>query len=85
MRVNTFLNDENGATAIEYALIAALIAVVIIGSVSLLGTQVSSTFDMIARALPFSDGAGGGVGAAGGGGGFGSGGADGSGGAGGFF
>ena len=85
MRVNTFLNDENGATAIEYALITALIAVVIIGSVSLLGTQVSSTSDMIAGALPFADGTGGGVGASGGGGGFGSGGADGSGGAGGFF
>ncbi len=84
MRVNTFLNDENGATAIEYALIAALIAVVIIGSVSLLGTQVSSTFDMIAGALPFADGAGGGVGASGGGGDFTSGGG-GSGGAGGFF
>jgi pilus assembly protein Flp/PilA len=84
MRVNTFLNDENGATAIEYALIAALIAVVIIGSVSLLGTQVSSTFDMIAGALPFADGTGGGVGASGGGGDFTSGGG-GSGGAGGFF
>ena len=84
MRVNTFLNDENGATAIEYALIAALIAVVIIGSVSLLGTQVSSTFDMIAGALPFADGTGAGVGASGGGGDFTSGGG-GSGSAGGFF
>ena len=85
MRVNTFLNAEDGTTAIEYGIIAALIAVVIIGSVSLLGTQVSSTFDMIAGALPFADGTGGGVGASGGGGGFGCGGADGSGGAGGFF
>ena len=84
MRVNTFLNAEDGATAIEYGIIAALIAVVIIGSVSLLGTQVSSTFDMIAGALPFADGAGGGVGASGGGGDFTSGGG-GSGGAGGFF
>jgi len=85
MRVNTLLNDEDAATAIEYALIAALIAVVIIGSVSLLGTQISSTFDMIAAAMPFADGAGAGAGASGGAGGFGSGGADGSGGAGGFF
>jgi len=84
MRVNTFLNAEDGATAIEYGIIAALIAVVIIGSVSLLGTQVSSTFDMIAGALPFADGTGGGVGASGGGGDFTSGGG-GSGGAGGFF
>jgi len=80
----SFLSSEDGATAIEYALIAALIAVVIIGSVSLLGTQVSSTFDTIAGALPFADGAGGGVGASGGGGDFTSGGG-GSGGAGGFF
>lgn len=85
MRVNTLLNDEDAATAIEYALIAALIAVVIIGSVSLLGTQVSSVFDTVASALPFADGVGAGAGASGGGGGFGSGGADGSGGAGGFF
>ena len=84
MRVNTFLNAEDGTTAIEYGIIAALIAVVIIGSVSLLGTQVSSTFDMIAGALPFADGTGGGVGASGGGGDFTSGGG-GSGGAGGFF
>jgi len=84
MRVYTFLNAEDGATAIEYALIAALIAIVIIGSVSLLGTQLSSTFDMIAGALPFADGTGGGVGASGGGGDFTSGGG-GSGGAGGFF
>jgi|TARA_R110000765_G_scaffold10536_2_gene32535 pilus assembly protein Flp/PilA len=84
MRVYAFLNAEDGTTAIEYGIIAALIAVVIIGSVSLLGTQVSSTFDMIAGALPFADGAGGGVGASGGGGDFTSGGG-GSGGAGGFF
>ena len=84
MRVNTFLNAEDGTTAIEYGIIAALIAVVIIGSVSLLGTQVSSTFDMIAGALPFADGAGHGAGGSGGGGDFTSGGG-GSGGAGGFF
>ena len=46
-----FLNDENGATAIEYGLIAALIAVVIIGAVTLLGTSISSTFDTISNAL----------------------------------
>jgi pilus assembly protein Flp/PilA len=74
---------EEGATAIEYGLIAALIAVVIIGSVSLLGTQVSATFDTIASALSFVDAAGG-AGASGGGGDFSSGGG-GSGGAGGFF
>jgi len=74
---------EEGATAIEYGLIAALIAVVIIGSVSLLGTQVSTTFDTITSALSFVDAAGG-AGASVGGGDFSSGGG-GSGGAGGFF
>jgi pilus assembly protein Flp/PilA len=51
-----FLNDENGATAIEYGLIAALIAVVIIGAVSALGTSVSSTFDTISSALSSATG-----------------------------
>lgn len=39
-----FLKDESGATAIEYGLIAALIAVAIIGGVSALGTQANDTF-----------------------------------------
>ena len=78
MRANTFLNAEGGATAIEYGLIASLIAVAIIGSVSLLGTRVSTTFNTITGALSFVDVAGG-AGASGGAGGFG------SGGAGGFF
>lgn len=42
-----FLRDEDGATAIEYGLIAALIAVVIITSVSLLGEAMDQTFDTI--------------------------------------
>ena len=40
--------DENGATAIEYALIAALIAVVILAGVLGLGTSMGDAFDMIA-------------------------------------
>ncbi len=84
-RLFSATRDEEGATAIEYALIAALIAVVIIGSVSLLGTQVSATFNTIASALVFGGGAGG-AGGSGGGGGFGGGSSGGgSGGAGGFF
>lgn len=43
-----FARDESGATAIEYGLIAALIAVVIITSVSALGTNLSTTFHHIA-------------------------------------
>ena len=46
-----FLKDESGATAIEYGLIAALIAVVIIGAVTSVGTKVQSTFTSVAAAL----------------------------------
>ena len=42
-----FCKDESGATAIEYGLIAALIAVVIIGGVSAVGTGLSSTFSTV--------------------------------------
>lgn len=45
--VTRFLKDESGATAIEYGLIAALIAVVIISGVSLLGTTLNSKFTTI--------------------------------------
>jgi len=45
------LRDEAGATAIEYGLIAALIAVAIITSVSLVGTHLNSTFNSVANAL----------------------------------
>lgn len=49
-----FLNmmrDEEGATAIEYGLIAGLIAVVIIAAVTLLGTDLSDTFTDVSDAL----------------------------------
>lgn len=46
-----FIQDEDGATAIEYGLIAALIAVVIIGALTLLGESISSKFDQIATAV----------------------------------
>jgi pilus assembly protein Flp/PilA len=39
--VKRFAKDESGATAIEYGLIAALIAVVIIAAVSIVGTQLA--------------------------------------------
>jgi pilus assembly protein Flp/PilA len=45
------LADENGATAIEYGLIAALISVVIITAVTLVGTKLSATFTSVANAL----------------------------------
>ena len=43
-----FLGDESGATAIEYGLIAAGIAVVIITTVNLVGDNLDSTFQEIA-------------------------------------
>jgi pilus assembly protein Flp/PilA len=42
--INKFLKDENGATAIEYGLIAALVAVAIVGAVTALGTGLSGLF-----------------------------------------
>ena len=43
--VTKFLNDESGATAIEYGLIAALIAVVIITAVTALGSTIKTKFN----------------------------------------
>jgi len=43
--------DEEGVTAIEYGLIAALIAVVIVGAVTSVGTQLSALFTSVASAL----------------------------------
>lgn len=49
--VKSFARDEEGVTAIEYGLIAALIAVVIIGAVSLVGTNLTNVFNFIAGKL----------------------------------
>jgi pilus assembly protein Flp/PilA len=46
-----FIADQEGVTAIEYGLIAGLIAVVIIGAVTSLGTTVSAKFATIATTL----------------------------------
>ena len=45
--VTKFINDEEGATAIEYGLIAALIAVAIITAVRAVGTELSNTFSTV--------------------------------------
>ena len=47
-----FLKDEEGVTAIEYGLIAALIAVAIIAGVQLVGTSVNDTFSEVSTNLP---------------------------------
>ncbi len=50
--VNRFIKDESGATAIEYGLIAALIAVGIIAAVGTIGTKLTKTFTKIGSTLP---------------------------------
>ena len=49
--IKSFFKDESGATAIEYGLIAAGIAIAIITAVNGLGTQLSTNFDTIANSL----------------------------------
>jgi len=49
--LSRFRRDESGVTAIEYGLIAGLIAVVIIGAVTTVGTDLTAKFTAIATAL----------------------------------
>lgn len=50
--VRRLMRDEEGATAIEYALLASLIAVVIAVAVGELGTNVNGLFTRVVEALP---------------------------------
>ena len=47
--IDRFIDDDSGATAIEYGLIAALIAVVIIGAVGSVGTGLKTQFNNVAN------------------------------------
>ena len=49
--VARFISDESGATAIEYGLLASLIAVVIIAAIKLVGSNLSTTFNNVANNL----------------------------------
>jgi pilus assembly protein Flp/PilA len=49
--MKSFAHDDSGATAIEYALIASLIAVFIITAVQTVGTKVSTVFTEVGNAL----------------------------------
>jgi pilus assembly protein Flp/PilA len=49
--IKNFLRDEEGATAIEYGLIAALISVVVIGNVTTIGTNLKAAFGTISTAM----------------------------------
>ncbi len=50
--ITKFFRDEEGATAIEYGLIAGLIAVAIIVAVTQVGTNLKGTFTFIGNKLP---------------------------------
>ncbi len=47
-----FLLSEDGPTAVEYAVMLALIVVVCIGTITAVGTKVNSSFDATKTALP---------------------------------
>jgi len=49
--IKSFFKDESGATAIEYGLIAAGIAVAIIAAVNGLGVKINSNFEAISNSL----------------------------------
>ena len=49
--VKQFLNDEEGATALEYGVMAALIVGVIVGTVKLIGSDLKTAFTTIRNAL----------------------------------
>ena len=54
--LSQFVNDESGATAIEYGLIAALVSVVAVGALGAVGTQLNTTFTTISSALGTANG-----------------------------
>ena len=49
--IATFIRDEEGATAVEYGLMAALIAAVIIAAVTSIGTNLKAVFENVASKL----------------------------------
>ena len=50
--IANFIDDESGATAIEYGLIAALVAVVLVAALSAMGGKLSGTFNQVGSNLP---------------------------------
>jgi pilus assembly protein Flp/PilA len=51
-KIAAFINDEEGASAVEYGLLVGLIAVVIIVAVTALGAKLNALFLAITAALP---------------------------------
>ena len=50
--LSRFLDDERGATAIEYALIATLVSIIIVTAVTTVGAKLNTTFASIGAKLP---------------------------------
>lgn len=50
-KLRSFLADEQGATAVEYGLMVALIAAVILGTVALLGGELNTKFNAVKEAV----------------------------------
>jgi len=50
-KIYAFLRDQNGATAIEYGLIAAGISIAIVAAVGSVGTSLNNTFTSVSTAL----------------------------------
>ncbi len=50
-QIQNFLSDEEGATAVEYGIMVALIAAVIVGTVTLIGTSLNGLFTTVAGEL----------------------------------
>jgi len=50
-RIKNFFKDESGASAVEYGLLVALIAAVIIGAVTTLGTNINAKFTTVGTAV----------------------------------
>jgi len=51
-QIKNFFKDESGASAVEYGLLVALIAVVVIGAVTIIGTKLNETFTKVGTSLP---------------------------------
>ena len=49
--INAFIQDESGATAIEYGLLAALISIAALAAMKIVGTKLSSTFSKVGVSL----------------------------------
>ena len=49
-----FFRDESGVTAIEYGILSSLVGIVLISAVTMVGTELTRTFDTIATAFPSS-------------------------------